>query len=640
VTPKEFVGLWPLRPPVAFVPMASYAASEGPADWATTYGWAFGLQTLVRRKPGVSSAAASANLTQALTQSFRVQEASRGDTRTAEQRIAVLRPRALAGPVLLERGPERSNVAKVATWLGGVTLIVLLIACANVASLLLARGLARRREIALRLALGVSKTRLIAQQLTESMLLAVSGSVLGIMVARWLSTLLSASFLPETESAHVATDTRTLTFIAIVTLAVGVFTSVFPALQAGRVSLTDDLKSGVRSGTYQRSRTRAALLVLQGALSLVLLVGAGLFVRSLHNVRDVRLGYDADSVLVVGTAMRDVQLDSAQTVTLRRRLLEAARRLPGVVHASLQLSEPFNGMSSWPIFVAGVDSVRKFGRFDLNAVSPGYFVTMGTRLLRGRGIESGDVSGARRVMVVGASMAAVLWPGQNPLGKCVRMWADTMPCTYVVGVAEDIHTESMGAQTRHYYYLSAEQVRPEEGGMFVRARDARWLIEPLRRRLQAEMPGTSYVTVTPLGANIERVTRSWVMGATVFTAFGLLALLLAAVGLYSVIAYNVAQRKHELAVRVALGAPARAVMRLVVYEGFRLALSGVAIGAVIALVAGRWIAPLLFNQTPYDPAVFASVTSILLLVALGASAVPAARGARIHPNTLLRAETD
>jgi len=216
-----------------------------------------------------------------------------------------------------------------------------------------------------------------------------------------------------------------------------------------------------------------------------------------------------------------------------------------------------------------------------------------------------------------------------------------MPCTYVVGVAEDIHTETITPETSFfYYYLSAEQIRPGEGGLFVRVRgNAREMVEPVRQRLQAEMPGTSYVTVTRLGANIENVTRSWVMGATVFTAFGLLALLLAAVGLYSVIAYNVAQRKHELAVRVALGAAWRDVVRLVVAEGVRFALFGVVAGGIAALYAARWIAPLLFNQSPRDPLVFGGVAGMLMLVAVGASAIPALRGARVEPNTALRAET-
>src|SRR5262249_5463776 len=304
----------------------------------------------------------------------------------------------------------------------------------------------------------------------------------------------------------------------------------------------------------------------------------GLFVRSLDHVRHVRLGFDADSVLVVDMKMRDVKLDSARTVALRERLLRTATTVPGIAHASLQFAVPMAGMASWPISVPGVDSVKQFGEFELNAVSPDYFETMGTRIIRGRGFEHGDVAGAERVMVVGASMAAAPWPGDDPIGRCVRIGLDpeTMPCTRVVGIAEDIHARGLGPETRaYYYYLPAEQWRPQEGGLFARPRgDARLAVEPLRRRLQEAMPGASYVTVTRLGEVLEDQTRSWVMGATVFTAFGLLALVLAAGGLYSVIAYNVAQRRQEFAVRIALGAAAGDVIRLVVGDGLRFAVSG------------------------------------------------------------------
>jgi len=636
VAPKGFAGLWPLQPPVAFIPVATYSASVSGPNWATNYGTAIGLGTIVRRAPGVSLDAASADLGNAFRRSYLTQLAD--DPRTLP--IAIARPRAVAGSILLERGPERSNVAKVAAWLAGVTLVVLLIACANVANLLLARALGKRREIAVRLALGVSRLRLVSQLLTESLLLAATGSGLGIVVAVWLTAMLRASFLPGTEPKPVATDARTLLFIGIVALTVGGFTGVLPISQARRLTLTEDLKSGARAGTYRRSRARVALLVLQVALSLTLLVGAGLFVKSLRNVRDVRLGFDADSVLLVESMMRDVKLDSARAVALRERLRAAATSVPGITHASLQLSVPFDGASSWPLYVTGIDSVDKFGEFDVNAVSPEYFATMGTRILRGRPFEPGDIAGSQRVMVIGASMGGVLWPGQDPIGKCVRVWANTMPCTYVVGIAEDIHTHTIGPEERYFfYYLPAAQMRPDEGGLFVRARgDPLGLVEPLRRRLQQEMPGTSYVTVTRLGEIMERETRSWAMGATVFSAFGALALVLAAVGLYSVIAYDVAQRKQELAVRVALGAAARDVMRLVVAEGLRFAVSGAVVGGVIALVAGRWIAPLLFDQSPRDPVVFGAVTSTLLIVAVAASAIPAIRGARVDPNATLRAE--
>ena len=638
VAPKQFVGLWPLRPPVAYIPVTAYSAGES-NDWVANYGHAISLSTIVRRKPGVSMAAANADLQQAFIRSYRAEGATALPAEV-DKRIAEIRPRAIAGSILLERGPERSNVAKVSTWLAGVSVIVLFIACANVANLLLARALARRREIALKVALGVSRTRLALQLLTESVLLAVLGSALGIGVAVWLSAMLSASFLPGTERSPVATDPRTLGFMAIVALAVGLFTGVLPMLQSRRLSLTDDLKFGARAGTYQRSRARVVLLVLQGALSLVLLVGAGLFVRSLNHVRGVRLGFDADSVLVVETNLRGVSLDSAQMLELRRRLLAATTTVPGIVHASFQFAVPFGGMSSWPLYVAGIDSTRKFGRFDRNGVSPDYFATMGTRILRGRGIESTDVDGATSVMVVGESMGEVLWPGQDAIGKCVRIGEETSPCTYVVGVAEDIHTESIGPETGlFYYYVPAAQVRPHDGGLFARVRgNARDLVEPLRERLQQEMPGTAYVTVTRLGENVETEMRSWVMGATLFTAFGGLALLLAAIGLYSVIAYNVSQRRQELAVRMALGAAASDVLRMVVGDGLRFALSGVLVGGVIAWYAGRWIAPLLFDQSARDPAVFAFVTGVLLLVAITASAIPAIRGARMDPNDALRRE--
>jgi putative ABC transport system permease protein len=635
VAAEDFVGLWPLRPPVAFIPVSTYAASALGPQWRATYSSSFGLGSIARRKPGVTVDEASADLSRALVQSYRA------EGRNAE-RIAALRPRAVAGSVLIERGPGRSSVARVATWLGGVALIVLLIACANVASLLLVRALSKRREIAVRLALGISRARLVTQLLTESVVLAVAGSALGVLIATWMSAMLIAAFLPGIERVSVAGDARTLAFIGIITVVVGAFTGVLPALQARRLALTDDLKTGARAGTFRRSRARAILLVLQGALSVVLLVGAGLFVRSLQHVRDVPLGFDADSVLVVELQWRDVKLDSARTSELRQRLLAAATTVPGVQHASLQQASPFGGMTDWPIAVAGIDSVRKFGQFEFNAVSPGYFATMGTRILRGRAFDSGDVAGATDVLVIGDAMGRVLWPGDDPLGKCVRigMVPDTMPCRYVVGIAEDIHARGFGPQERSfYYYLPAAQWHQPEGGLFARVGgDARVLMEPLRRRLQEEMPGGSYVTLEPLGNLVDAQSRSWVMGATLFTAFGTLALILAAVGLYSVIAYDVAQRRQELAVRVALGAAVADVMRLVLGDGLRLAVTGAAIGSAIALLAAPRIAPLLFNQSPRDPVVFAVVTGALLLVAIIASLLPAARGARVDPNVVLRSE--
>ena len=637
VAPKGFVGLWPYRPPVAFVPLATYARSEGPPDWATTYGHSFGIDPIVRRKPNVTITQASADLTNALRRSYQAQY--QGNPAGAP--LDRLRPRAVAASVLAERGPEPSSALRPARWLAGVTVIVLLIAAANVANLLLARAIRRRREIAVRLALGVSRRRLFGQLLTEGVILALVGGAAGVALAVWGGRVLSATFLPGTEPVSIITDARTLGFSALIALGIGLVTGMAPMAQLARTSLVADLKSGPREGTHGRSRLRTSLLLLQSALSVVLLVGAGLFVQSLRNVRDVRLGFDADSVLVVELEMRDVRLDSAATVALRLRLLEAAKSVPGVSHASLRESIPFAGMSSYPLRVAGVDSVRALGEFHTNAVSAEYFAAMGTRILRGRGFETTDRGETRPVMVVGESMANALWPGKDPIDQCVRVGLDSMPpCRYVVGVAEDIHSESIEPELKlFFYYMPALQWKPQEGGLFVRAAgEASAIAEPLRRALQREMPGTAFVTVNPMGSIVGAKMRSWIVGATLFTAFGVLALVLAAVGLYSVIAYNVTQRKHELGVRLALGAGRFGVVRLVVMESLRFALAGVAIGSGVALAAGKWIGPLLFDQSPRDVVVFGTVTVVLVCVAIVASWVPALRAARLDPKTALQAD--
>jgi ABC-type antimicrobial peptide transport system permease subunit len=241
-------------------------------------------------------------------------------------------------------------------------------------------------------------------------------------------------------------------------------------------------------------------------------------------------------------------------------------------------------------------------------------------------------------MVVGETMAKKLWPGEDPIGKCVKMNADTMPCRSVVGVAEDVRRSSIGEVDLHYY-MPISQFHPSQAGMFVRTRGvAADAAEEVRRTLQQLMPGTSYITATPLSKVIAPQTRSWRMGATLFAAFGALALVLAAIGLYSVIAYNVTQRTHEMGVRVALGAQSRDVIALIVREGLWIVIPGVVLGAIASLIAGRWVAPLLFNVSPKDPPVLVAVVVTLLGVAVMASWVPAQRASRVDPNEALRSD--
>src|SRR2546430_5716652 len=377
-------------------------------------------------------------------------------------------------------------------------------------------------------------------------------------------------------------DARALLFGGAAALVAGLLCALAPALQTRRADFAGDLEAGAREGTFPRSRARLALLVLQGALCVVLLIGAGLFVRSLRHVRGVPLGYDVDPVLLVDLNMRGVQLDSAHGVALRRELLETAQAIPGVEHASRQLTVPFWSTWNMALHVAGIDSVDRLGQFDLNAVTPEYFAALGTRILRGRAIGAQDTKNAPRAMVVSAAMAKALWPGRDPIGQCVRVGTDTVPCSYVVGVAENIKSQELGDDPGLFYYLSSAQWHPEQGGVFIRTRgEAARFAEMIRRRLQQLMPGASYVTVTPLRDILGEQTRSWQLGATMFLAFGALALALAAIGLYSVMAYTVSQRTQELGVRAALGAQQRDLVRLVVSEGLTLGAAGIVIGVVI-----------------------------------------------------------
>ncbi len=638
VAPPRFVGIAERAPPAVFIPITAFAGTfrGGPAiaNYYTKYNWSW-LEVLARRREGVSLAAASADLSQANAWSWNNQRSLDPTLTPAE----IAHPRATAGPVQLERGPNHRPATMVAGWVSGVALIVLLIACANVANLLLARAMRRRREIALRLALGVSRRRLVGQLLTESLLLAGCGALAGLLLAHWGGGLLTALFLPDGGDASPVAEGRTLAFALLMALVCGSVLGLVPVLQARRTDLVESLKAGIREGGARRSRTRTGLLLLQAALSVLLLVGAGLFVQSLRNVRSLRLGYDIDPVLYIALNMRGVRHTDEEAIALRHRLLEAAHSLPGMQSAAFGLTVPFWDTWTESLFVPGIDSVSRLGSFTLQAVSPEYFATMGTRIVRGRGIEREDRTDAPRVIVVSETMARTLWPGQDALGKCLRVGADSLPCTTVVGIAEDIKQNQLADDPGRHYYLPIEQYHPESAVLFVRvAGDGAEQKESVRRQLQPLMPGIAYLTVNSMRDIVEPEVQSWRLGATMFVAFGGLALLLAAVGLYSVIAYDVQQRTHELGIRIALGAGMRDLVLLVVGDGLRVALIGGAAGGAIALVAGHWLGPLLFEESPRDPVVFGVVTVVLLGAALLASGLPALRAVRVDPNEALRAE--
>jgi predicted permease len=381
------------------------------------------------------------------------------------------------------------------------------------------------------------------------------------------------------------------------------------------------------------------LLLLQAVLSVVLLVGAGLFVRSLRNVEAVRLGYDVDPILYIYPNTRSLKLSDDAATNTRRQLVETARSLPGVESAALGLTVPFWDTWTEELFVSGIDSVGRLGSFTIQAVSPEFFATMGTRILRGRGITGEDRKETPLVAVLSQSMATTLWPGQDALGQCLRMNSDTMPCTTVVGIAEDIKQNSITEERGLHYYLPIEQFHPEAAVLFARVKgNSSGQAESIRRQLQPLMPGDSYLTVTPMHEIVDPNIRSWQLGATMFLVFGGLALVLAGIGLYSVVAYDVAQRTHELGVRIALGAGGSDVVRVVVADGLRFILIGILLGSGLALWAGRWIQPLLYGVSPSDPVVFGTVAGTLLFAAGLASLLPALRATRVDPTVALRTE--
>ena len=634
VAPRGFHGFDEEHDPSVYIPVTTFGMDARGPSYVGNYGFHW-ISVVVRRKAGVSIAAANADLTTAYQRSWLAELAVEKE----QTPLASARPTAIAGPVQPERGPLAGPEARVVTWVAGVTLVVLLVACANVANLLLARALARRREIALRRALGVSSGRLFQQLFTESILLATLGGVLGLALAQWGGGFLRALFLPPDFTATVVTDHRTLIVTLSLTIITALLTGLAPLFDATHASLSPMLVGAGRDTGLRSSRGRRALLLLQATLSVVLLVGAGLFVRSLQHVHALRLGYDVDPLLLVSDQKRGVVLTPAQRLALENRLVEIARTIPGVVGASIVSSVPFYGFEGRALFVTGIDSVDVLGNFDMQAANPDYFRTVGTRLLRGRAFDEHDDAHAPRVVVVSQGMANALWPAQEALGKCIRIASRDSSCATVIGVTEDLRLHRLRDTREFVYYIPIAQHGEPEGMLFVRvAGEATDYAENVRRQLQRVMPGSSYVVVEPFRNIVDVTVRSWKLGATMFVAFGGLALTLAAIGLYSVIAYGVTQRRRELGVRIALGASAGNVVRLVMQGGMRLVFVGILLGGAIALVAGPAIAPLLFQESPRDPVVYAIVAAALVSVALLASLIPAALAARVDPSVALRSD--
>ncbi|HSA55713.1 MAG TPA: ABC transporter permease [Gemmatimonadaceae bacterium] len=602
------------------------------AEWIGRHNFSW-LSLIGRLQPGMSPPQAEALLGAAYRHSL---DAVRGPTPGAERA-----PRASLWPLLLERGPERTDGTRVAMWVGAVALLVLLLACANVANLLLARGLRRRNEIAVRLALGVSRARLVRQLLVESLLLAALGAAAGMVLAWQSSGFLYATLFPGLEIAASAFDRRILLFAALMGLAACLLSGLGPALYASRADLRSMMGTASRSHGH-RSALRTGLLVAQAALSTILLVGAGLFVRSLREARSTDLGFDADRLVVARIQVRSATGLPGGSSPVYREFLEPLRGVPGVTAATTTLQIPFSTSGSTSLAVPGIDSVERFGQFRLNGVGEDYFETTGTRILQGRALNRNDRAGSPLVLVVSDSMARVLWPGESALGKCVQVGGPHAPCSEVVGVAANIHQYDIRAEPSLQYWFPESQNQGNNSGAFgVLARvqgDPAAMLPAVRRALEPHVPGSAFLTVRTLRESVDRVLRPWRLGAAMFGLFGLLGLVIAAVGLYSVLAYSVGQRRREIGVRSALGAQRIRVMRMVLSQGLCATGIGVGIGLLVVLAVGRWLEPLLVGVGPRDPMVLALVATTLLGTALLASVVPAWRATRVDPALALREE--
>jgi predicted permease len=536
----------------------------------------------------------------------------------------------------------RQNMAIAGGLLMAIVGLVLLIACGNVANLLLARASARRQEIAVRLSLGASRGRLVRQLLTESLLLAGLGGAVGVLVAFWARSALWAFRPPflQDNALDLQFNASVVLFTVTVSLLTGILFGLAPALQSSRTDLVTELKerTSVPSGARWYS-ARNLLVVGQVGLSFIALVSAGLFLRSLGNAQQIDPGFHAGRLLILGVSPGTNGYDEPRGRELYRRMIERASSVAGVESVSLATAVPlFNGGFARTVFTEGQDTTDpRAGRLtQLAQVTPGYFRTMGIRVVRGRGIIAADRQGAPLVAVINETMAKQYWPGQDPIGQQFRFIGDPNP-RQVVGIAADSKYNFLGENATPYLYTSLEQTYAPAATIHVRTSgDPAAVMNTVRRELQQLEPSMPLLNVTTLGDVFEQALWAPRMGASLLGIFALLALLLAAIGLYGVMAYTVSQRTRELGIRLALGASRTDVRNMVVRQGVLLALAGVSLGLAAAFALARLVANLLFGVTATDPTTFAAIPIVLLAVAVIATYLPAWRASRVDPVEALR----
>jgi len=527
--------------------------------------------------------------------------------------------------------------------------LILLIACANVANLMLARAAARRKEIGIRLALGANRARLIRQLLTESLLLSIMGGALGLLLAVWVTALMEG-FVPVLEYNIVknffALDSRALVFTAIVSLATGLVFGLAPAWHSSNPDVVPVLKGDPEDAHRGKRRAfglRNVLVVAQVALSLVVLVCGGLFIKSFRKAQTMDPGFGNANGLIVSLSPTLVGYEDEQARGFYRQVVERVSHLPGVEAVAYARTMPLgdSSNSNGPVLKEGETLARgTAGRnIMMNIVSPGYFKTMQIPFVEGRDFDDRDTPKTHSVIIVNQVMADMLWRGESAVGKRVFIGADSRDFMEVVGVIKTCKYRNLAEDPKPFFYYSMDQLRPRPMMMVIRPSvDPRSLVAAIRAQVESIDRRVPLYAIKTMKEHKTYALWAPDMAASFSLAFGVVAILLSAVGLYSVMAYVVSQRTREVGIRMALGANRTDVLKMITRQGMRLAAVGLVLGFLLALALARVLSSLLIGISGYDVTTFVVVPTLLTAVALVACYLPARRATKVDPLIALRYE--
>lgn len=610
-----------------WIPLALTAAEKAPARRGSHY-----LNVLGRLKPGVTPEQAQVEmnlLAERLAEQYPAQ--SRDDHATAMPYLDYL------------VGPTRPVLLALLAAVG----TLLLIACANVANLLLARGTSRAREIAVRTALGAPRARLVRQLLTESVLLAIGGGALGVLAARWgLDALLWLAPAALPRSGEIALDPTVLSVVSLLILLTGLGFGLAPALQTTHFDLVESLKDGSRgqSEDGRRRRVRQTFVVAEIALSLALLAGAGLLLRSFVRLQNVDPGFRHENVTTLTVSAPPAKFDTpAKRVAIAQAYAGRIRALPGVVAAGAAHSLPV-GAGGEDVFGFALEGQSSSNEADLPSATyymagDGFIEAMGMTLVRGRTFTEQDHAGSPPVVIISRGLAERYFPGVDPIGRRLTITNGPENWREIVGVVRDVRHNSLDDARTFQLYEPLAQRAPSTLHFAVRtARPDAGLASALRTLVRETDPDQPVVRLAPMASLVSASVARQRFGVTLFVVFSGLALVLATVGIYGVVSYSVSQRTAEFGVRLALGAQTADLHRLVLREAARLAVLGLGLGLLLALAGGRLIASMLYETSAHDPLVLGGLTALLGLVVLLACWLPARRAARVDPMVALRAE--